>query len=451
VVASRKELDGESGNEAGTTMPITLPGEPTGEQFEDLVVAGLRALGYFTEQHLVLRAEQTEILELDVVATPLDGALSDRTLFEAKKDGFRFAVVFKVYGQRSYLTIPSACIVSFTDCEVTARSAYEARGAEMNVRLVAMSELGDIEKLAPTRNGLTGNERKAVAAIGWYQQIARRLAQAVFLQRCRSERGRDAVDHAREYHLTCQESFFQPDALARAKMLYEAYLNHPKLTGELVKALAESRKVAERSVWNELNDSEEHLWLQYLMMIEHTARIAVIKHAFDDAMNPGSRPVRQLRIGKRVLTISPEDFLPPRFLEGVALLKMHPHGARLPFLFQVFVELFGGFLFFKDAEELTLVEKVTGIPAGEVLDCLDVLDKFFAPEGNTFFYKQCDVLLCLKMVPGVTRGAGAFLRQTMYDLKEYETRFPVQGFLLAKWHNALYRTLEPTLKAEANS
>jgi hypothetical protein len=49
------------------------------------------------------------------------------------------------------------------------------------------------------------------------------------------------------------------------------------------------------------------------------------------------------------------------------------------------------------------------------------------------------------MTPGFVRGGGAFLRKLAFDLKEYQDKYPGLGWLLAKWHGAAYRVLEPAL------
>jgi len=45
------------------------------------------------------------------------------------------------------------------------------------------------------------------------------------------------------------------------------------------------------------------------------------------------------------------------------------------------------------------------------------------------------------MVPSFVRGTGCFLRQTIFDLKEYNEKYTEMGWLLSKWHNALYYLL----------
>ncbi len=52
----------------------------------------------------------------------------------------------------------------------------------------------------------------------------------------------------------------------------------------------------------------------------------------------------------------------------------------------------------------------------------------------------------MKMVPGFVRGSGCFLRKSLFGPKAYEERYPEMGWLLGHLHNALYCTLEPSLK-----
>ena len=106
--------------------------------------------------------------------------------------------------------------------------------------------------------------------------------------------------------------------------------------------------------------------------------------------------------------------------------------------------------FFEDDDELTLLEKLTNIPKNRIISSLKLLDHFFASDDRSFFYTQKNQLLCLKMVPSFVRGTGCFLRQTIFDLEEYNEKYTEMGWLLSKWHNALYYLLEPYLSIESN-
>jgi hypothetical protein len=220
------------------------------------------------------------------------------------------------------------------------------------------------------------------------------------------------------------------------------------LAGEAVKLVASELQLSERETWNKVNDTGCCPWIQALMQAETTARLAIIKNAMDDVTERGALPPPQgvLKIGALSLPVLLHS-LPNSFKDGLAFVQHHAHGPRLPYLFQVFTELLGGFLAYQDNGELELVETLTGIPKTEVVDCVKIIDRFFAPDGGTMFYVQANELLCMKMVPGVGRGGGAFFRRQIFSLEDYRTRYAKMGWLIGRWHNALYALLEPFLKA----
>ncbi len=434
-------------------MPITLPTQPDGEQFEDFVAATLRALGYFIETRVVLREAKKEVLEIDVVATPVGHPLADRELFEAKKDGISFPNLFKLYGQRLYLGIGSACMASLEDADSAYRPLYDSKGAELGVRVCCHRIDSDrLDNLAPARNGLAVPQRKIVAAVAWYLQIAKRLAQAALSSECKQNRGDDLYERVRRYAFEVHASFFAKMPLERAEALYAAYFDSPKLAGELVGRLAAARGVRAKVVWNEVNDTHQHLWIQHQMLLEASARIAIIKHALDDVVERGGAPLPTLtlKIGSNAYEIHRHN-VPPRFAEGLQKLHARPYSLSLPYLFQTFLELFGGFLFQDSDDELALLEALTTVPRAEIIPSLRLMDEFFAPEGGSMFYTIKGRLLCLKMVPGFVRGIGSFLRLRAFDLKDYATKYPDLGWLLAKWHNAGHGVLEPELTAAVES
>jgi hypothetical protein len=79
-------------------MAITLPTQPTSKQFEEAVAALVRSFGYFTENRTVFDYEGREVLELDVVASPVSDDFTRRILVDAKKSTARFADIFKIFG-----------------------------------------------------------------------------------------------------------------------------------------------------------------------------------------------------------------------------------------------------------------------------------------------------------------------------------------------------------------
>lgn len=432
-------------------MAITLPQKPDGDQYEDYVAAALRALGYFTETRLVLRDKQKEVLELDIVATPVAAGPSEQELFEAKREGINFPNVFKLFGQRMYLQIPSACLVSFKTVDPNHLPVYQSRGTEMGVRICHQPLDVDVaNSLAPPRNAISDEERHAVVAAGWYQHIAKRLALAAFNKKAASKGAPPVCASVKEYLFGVYAGFFQPTALARAEALYSAWVATPKLSGEAVATIAADLGTTEKAVWNQVNDGHEHLWVQMVMHLETTARGRIIKNALDDLLVRGDAPPPSttLQFGSLSLKI-PLHALPQSFHQGLRALQQHPHGSRIPYLFQVYSELLGGFLAFNNAAELAFVERLTGVPASDVRPAIELVDRFFAPAGGTMLYTQKNELLCLKMTPGYVRGGGAFLRQSVFSLADYPAMYPEMGWLIGRWHDALYRVLEPALKTSS--
>ena len=80
-----------------------MPIDPKEDDYEDFVAACLIGLGYFIETNLHLRAGTTEVLELDIVATPVDDPLEGRVLLDAKSGKSGFADIFKMSGWMNYL------------------------------------------------------------------------------------------------------------------------------------------------------------------------------------------------------------------------------------------------------------------------------------------------------------------------------------------------------------
>ena len=74
-------------------MTVRLPKDPKDDQYEDLITACILGLGYFVESNLHLREESTEVLELDVVATPVDDPRTGTVLLEAKSGSSRYEMV----------------------------------------------------------------------------------------------------------------------------------------------------------------------------------------------------------------------------------------------------------------------------------------------------------------------------------------------------------------------
>lgn len=429
-------------------MPISLPPDPTGEQFEDLIVSVLLTLGYFVESNMILSQDGKEILELDVVATPVGEGSSARTLFEVKKESFNFTKTFKLYGQKIYLGINNACLVSMRGASEEHLSVYQAKGNELGVSMCAFPLRNvDITSLREKKNGLQTEKAHSIVAAIWYQNIARRVALSELRKQCKSLHGVASYENAKKYLFTTRASFFQKNALTRAETLYKAYFDNPKLSGSLVSYIAQSKGVGEDSIWEKVRDTHEHLDIQCIMDLESVARFVIVKNALDDAFERGDAPPPSSRIEFAGLSIDiPRHDLPQKYFAGLDRMRKHEHGSKIPYLFEAFYTILGGFLFFEDQEELELLSTITNIPSNSLIECIHFMDDFF---GNFFFENKKYKMLCMKSVPAIIRGGGAFVRRDTFGIKEYKEKYGDASWLLGMWHNATYKALEPHLKQYA--
>jgi hypothetical protein len=319
----------------------------------------------------------------------------------------------------------------------------------MGIRMCNYSVDSPVENLAASKNALSPEQRRKVTAAAWFQQIARRICEAGFFQEFKNRPAAPACALARTYIFNVRESFFQPTPLARAEALYNAYLASPKLSSEAIKLVAQEGNVSEQDAWNKVNNEAEWLWIQALMQSETTARITIVKNALDDVIERGALPPPRATLKVGALSVDfPLNALPPSYHSGLRLVRDHPYSSHLPYLFQAFVDLLGGFILYRDDEELSFLQALTSVPKDEIVDALKILDTFFAPEGGSVFYIQKGEILRMKMIPATVSGGGAFFRRIVFGIQDYNSKFPHMGWLVSQWHNALYQVLEPYLKKD---
>ncbi len=128
-------------------------------------------------------------------------------------------------------------------------------------------------------------------------------------------------------------------------------------------------------------------------------------------------------------------------------MREHEHGAKIPFLFEAFYTVLGGYLFVENDGELELLGLLTNIPKDKVVECLRFMDEFF----GDFFMENRYKMLLMKGVPAIVRGGGSFARQHAFNIKDYNSTYGEAAWLLGMWHNATYNALEPHLKQFAKT
>jgi hypothetical protein len=440
----RKLPPPESSFSRANIMPIDLPKDPTGTQYEDLVAIALSVSGHFIEAQLRLRDSGHEVLELDIVATPQGLGAANRRLYEVKKEAFSFANMFKLFGQSRFLGISEAALVSEKGCKDDWAPTFHARANEMQIALIHLPiDAPTLKGLGRPPNGLQDDQVAVLSGHAWYGSIARRLALGHL--RTESKRSKDSAPHtvAKIYEFNSRASFFLKTPLERAEALYQAYFASPGMSKALLSHSVGRTPTVED--WNRVNDSHDLLSVQAMMDLETKARLAIVKNALDDFLERGQAPppTTTLRIGSLALEV-PAHGLPPNFWRGIEQLAASNHAARLPYLFQAFYLLFGGFLTLDDDRDLDLLSKLTGVPKAEIRPALLKLDSFFGQE-KSFFFEIKSSIFAMKMVPGIVRGGGAIFRRGAHAIEDYSELCPTMGWLLSKWHNAAYHALEPEL------
>lgn len=433
-------------------VTISLPKKPKGDDYEDLVGAYLIALGYFIETNLHLREGTVEILELDIIATPATNPLTDALLLDAKSGKSGFADIFKMFGWMKYLGIGKGCVVRTEPPEADKRDAMEAVKKATNVHVATLdlaSSAFDLACLDGSALPMPDEIRSKMLSAAWYGRIGQRKCLRAFIDFTKSlGDGVPEVKAATDYRWAIEQAFLAPEPIKRATRLYAAYSASPQVTGALVKHLAGGDAEKEKAEWEKVRDLPERTSLQYSLMMENAARLGIVKNALLHVLDGETKPTPSPVKGPKVIDWSAFEtwMMPGSFKTGLAALKDHPHRTKIPHLFQVFIEVFGGFYRLNDDADLNNLSACTGIPKADVVPCLELFNSFF-PIPKGWFVTEKGELCMMKMVPAIFRGTGAFLRSNLHDEQNYSKLYPEMGWLVSKWHNALYHVLEPHLKA----
>lgn len=179
--------------------------------------------------------------------------------------------------------------------------------------------------------------------------------------------------------------------------------------------------------------------------MEHTARLRIVKNALVHLLQKEAAGESQEDAFQWLIE---EWAMPHAFQDGMETLQQHEYRNRIPFLWQLFIEVFGGFYCLTDPCDITVLAECTKIPQERIPECLELYAKFF-PTNSGWFYSPKSQLRVMKNVPGVYHGTGAFLRSSLFDPGEYTRKLPDMAWLVEKWYRALYELLEPELAVGA--
>lgn len=432
----------EIGAKPGDRMIITLPKEPNGHQYEEAMAAAVRSIGYFTETRTILDHDGREVLELDVVASPATEAFAARILLDAKRSSAGFSDIFKIYGWREFLKIPKGCIVCGVKMEAPALTAFSQicpkldvyaehfdSGAALNIATVPIVNKGAAENL-----------RHIAQIVGWFQLIAERLCFRDFHDLKKKHAMEKIFAQVQKYRRACHLAFFESEPLQRASLLYQAFKDDAHITDAAVKWQATQDRKECKAIWQEIRDSDAYPWLQYVMALETKARILIIKNGLDAALANAGNDIKMNVFGNQFKLTQ----LPSSFQIGFNQLSASKHRHAIPYILQLYVELFGGFI--ADDLDRRHLAALAGQPVEAVAEALAILDVFYPI--NKGWHTTSKELRMLKMVPAYLRGIGSLFRWTFRGLKNYEEIAPEMEWLIVKWHNAAVTILGRELADE---
>lgn len=423
-------------------MPIKLPSDPRGDQFEEAVSARIRASGYFTENRTVLDHEGREILELDVVASPCTEEFLERWLVDAKKDTAKFADMFKIYGWRMFLNIPRGCIVYGKGLEERDKTAFSEICPKLEVYTdhFLSGIHHDLKHLGVLNPSITKEVRQVVSQIGWYQMIADRLVLEEFRAVKKLQPDEPIFERVRQYRRACHLAFFEPEPLTRVALLFDAFRSDAGITGAAASWQSARDGATPETILSKARDSQDYAWIQHVMALEARARILIMKYGIEAGLE-------MERLGAQSLyyaTLLNQVGISRSFKDGFEKARESRYRTQIPYILQVYTEVFGGFLI--DEADREMLGAVAGVPVEGVDEAFALFDTFFPTQNGWHFTSK--ELRIMKFIPAYLIGAGAFFRQSWRKLKEYDEIAPKQHWLLSKWHNAIYFILEKELKVE---
>jgi hypothetical protein len=423
-------------------MAISLPKQPTGDQFEEGTAAWVRAVGYFTENRTVLHHEGRDVLELDIVASPASKDFTERILIDAKKGTAGFADIFKMYGWRIFLKIPKGCIVHGSAMRPHERAAFDQVCPKIGVNANTFDPVAPRPlKSVPTVNGGTDERlRRAAYAVGWYQLVADRLVLEDFRMLHRQIPNDVLFSRVREYRRACHLAFFEADPFRRALLLYNAYKSDPGISGTCIAWQAANSSRSEDAIGDAVRDTADFPWIQHVMCLETRARILIIKNGMEAALQSERTDNRMAEFWKAMELAA----LPDNFRSGFERASKGAYRTAIPYILQLYTELFGGFLL--DDTDRADLASLAGVPTQAVAESLDLLDVFYPTTKG--WHTTSKELRMMKWIPAYRRGIGAFMRRVSRDLKTYSAVAPKMYWLLEKWHNSALAVLERELKSD---
>jgi len=424
---------------------VKLPDNLKGKEYEDAVSAYIKALGYFVENRVILDHYGKELLELDTVATPINQEYLNRILIDAKsgkKTGF--ADIFKIYGWKKFLDIKKGCIVRKEHPEEKDENALQEFQHELEIEWAVFNIDNwnldtNIEDILPSIISKDEVIFNILFITGWWFNITERIIYREYKRYIKGCTNKTLINQVKEYEKACMLSFFEKDPIKRVLKLYDAFKEIPNISDKCITHASIEKNENKLEIQNKIFDTEELLWIQYVVLLEQRVRILIIKCAVEILFKKEKNVWQGLKYEHLVQTT------PRNFINGIKKLEELDSYEKVPYLLQIFLENFGGF-YIDNKKDIEFISDAVSLSFEEIKKYLNVINTFF-PTKNTWFQSSKDIMR-LKFAPLICRGVGAFCRDYYYDEDYDELSNDGMGWLIRKYHNNIIKVLKKDLAVD---
>ncbi len=449
---------------AETGLSLALPQIPKDAYYEDYVAAILNAGGYYLERSVHRAENNTELLELDVVATKFMPDNIDSTIIEVKSGGWGMRDVFKVNGWLHFLNLDKAAFIyqqnEKNKDEATLRDI--SKGLAVSLLSNKLKDDGTLENAEINRHfGINiGDIPNHVLKAFRYSYDLERIMRDYLVYFSKEHPEFVTPKRVLTYFRNLIDtSFFISDPIDRIKYISDLSFSYRNISSIMDHELhGEGEKTAD-----ECKDFVDFFDIFFpgkmkLNPVDVALHVTLLNRVYII-----KSMVEHLLIPKKIPDTNVPEFLErlkyaqlnSNIKDGFEELNKHPYFYLYPYFFQVFFYVFGGFIMeAKHDEEYQLLSKISGLPVSEICNAFDFWDKLY-PIGTSWM-KEVNPhkgMTAMKLTPAPLRGVGVNFRRHLYapeGLEEsdkiFENLKTIVGLKpyndMIKWNNSAFEVLK---------
>lgn len=397
---------------------VKLPAVPAGRELEDFVAASYQCNQHFVEKSI----EEQNILELDIVVTDYSPGTPTSSMIEVKGKQARFTDLFKVLGWMRYLNIESAKFVSTKPPGNSSVDLVNEKFKPLGLELIVLSDVEDVPGSLTLLGASKVNEldHEIWRFSFWIERRYVQLLHNIVHSEPNCEGAAATLDY---YNLINSGIFFSQSPIERVSRLYEAFKEHPQLTGGVAAELdglpfdptlaPDSSPTLKAALYD-----GKHPLVHASMFVEHRARLSILKAAVDYLLELKENASGFDSKAKAELEL---EGLPASFVEALSELESLPEFWLYPVFWQVFLWGWGGLLV-KDLGKADLggLMNESGLSETSLRSAFRAFDLLFPLEHTSWIREMSSAAYkFVIMVPWGFQAMGALRRLTRSGKKSY--------------------------------